>query len=94
MCNAPTMYNGAVLSGMMCAGLSQGGVDACQVNSRPSASMYKHSPQCHSLLRHLKIHDPDFTDKILSFHLSIYKRVKEVISHSSMRLVSNRVLYT
>ncbi|KAB0342364.1 hypothetical protein FD754_019290, partial [Muntiacus muntjak] len=30
ICNAPAGYNGAVLSGMLCAGVPQGGVDACQ----------------------------------------------------------------
>ncbi|XP_039701268.1 transmembrane protease serine 11D, partial [Pteropus medius] len=33
VCNAPTSYNGAVLSGMLCAGVPQGGVDACQGDS-------------------------------------------------------------
>ena len=32
ICNAPAGYNGAVLSGMLCAGVPQGGVDACQVS--------------------------------------------------------------
>ena len=34
VCNAPAGYNGAVLSGMLCAGLPEGGVDACQVSSK------------------------------------------------------------
>lgn len=34
VCNAPANYNGAVLPGMLCAGVPQGGVDACQVSSR------------------------------------------------------------
>ncbi|XP_012500788.1 PREDICTED: transmembrane protease serine 11D [Propithecus coquereli] len=34
VCNAPASYNGAVLSGMLCAGTSQGSiVDACQGDS-------------------------------------------------------------
>lgn len=33
VCNAPTSYNGAVRPGMLCAGLPQGGVDACRVSS-------------------------------------------------------------
>ncbi|XP_036082382.1 transmembrane protease serine 11D, partial [Rousettus aegyptiacus] len=32
-CNAPTSYNGAVLPGMLCAGVPKGGVDACQGDS-------------------------------------------------------------
>ncbi|XP_008069342.1 transmembrane protease serine 11D [Carlito syrichta] len=32
-CNAPISYNGAVLPGMLCAGLPQGRVDACQGDS-------------------------------------------------------------
>ncbi|XP_016068685.1 PREDICTED: transmembrane protease serine 11D [Miniopterus natalensis] len=33
VCNAPTSYNGAVLPGMLCAGVPQGGVDACRGDS-------------------------------------------------------------
>lgn len=33
VCNAPASYNGAVLSGMLCAGVPQGAVDACQGDS-------------------------------------------------------------
>ncbi|XP_027991290.2 transmembrane protease serine 11D, partial [Eptesicus fuscus] len=33
VCNAPTSYDGAVLSSMLCAGRAQGGVDACRGDS-------------------------------------------------------------
>ncbi|XP_006902786.1 PREDICTED: transmembrane protease serine 11D [Elephantulus edwardii] len=33
VCNAPDKYNGAILPGMVCAGVPNGGVDACQGDS-------------------------------------------------------------
>ena len=43
VCNAPSSYNGAILPGMLCAGLSQGGADACQVSSRQCYPRYQPS---------------------------------------------------
>ena len=52
ICNAPAGYNGAVLSGMLCAGVPQGGVDACQVSQdnliHVIGQVYKHFlASCH-----------------------------------------------
>lgn len=43
VCNEPFSYNGAVLPGMLCAGVPYGGVDACQVSSRQFYQCYHSS---------------------------------------------------
>ena len=54
LCNAPAGYNGAVLSGMLCAGVPEGGVDACQVSSRQPypchVQVYKHLLACLTMI--------------------------------------------
>lgn len=52
-CNSSCMYNGEITSRMLCAGYTEGKVDACQVSSIFSAAPHRDALNIHSFISDL-----------------------------------------